>query len=169
MAYVLQGVVGGYGYRGASGLGDDSHKTALKNDKLRVQVAQGVPGAAEALAEAIRLQPAQAVWDLKAEAMRAAGKDQINSLPAIARPTAQRALESSIVRALGPRPEGRSAAFFAAQAAGGSSSSSSSGGSGFMDFLTGKTEIEIGGKKVSSTTLIVGALVIGGVGYALTR
>lgn len=165
MAYVLQGVVGGFGY---GGIGNDAKKTALKNDRLQIQVEQGVPGAKEALAEAIRLQPAQALWDLKAEAMRAAGMDQVNALPAIARPTAQRALESSIIRALGPRPEARPPAFFAAQASGGSSDGSSPG-SGFMDFLTGKSEVEIGGKKVSSTTLIVGALVIGGVAYALTR
>lgn len=165
MAYVLQGVVGGAGYRSAGGLGNDARKTNLKIAQLRTQVSQGVPGAREALAEALSLQPAQAVWDLKAEAMRVAGQDQINSLPSAARPTARAALESTIVHTIGPRPEGRPPSFFAAQASGGGGGSSSSGG-GIVDFLTGKQDVEIGGKHVSSTTLVVGALVIGGIIYA---
>lgn len=168
MAYVLQGVVGGRGY-GVFGLGSDAKKDQMNIARLRTQVANGQPGAQQALDEALRLQPAQNVWDLKAAALRAAGQDQINSLPQAARKTAQAALESTIVHTIGPRPEGHTPQYWAMQSSGGGSSGGGSSGGGFMDFLTGKSDIEIGGKKVSSTGLFVGALVIGGAIYALTK
>lgn len=181
MAYVMQGVVGGLGvsrheraaahyvYGVGGGLGDDSKKDALLIAKLKAQAARGDPGAEQALKEAIAMQPAQKAWDLNAMTMRAAAEPTIPKSPAAARNIALAALESSIKKALGPRPEPHSVEYWAAQVNphGGDSSTSSDGGA--LDFLTGKTDVEVGGTKVSSTTLLVGGLVLAGLAFALIR
>lgn len=92
------------GLSGYGGLGDDAKKDELKRSKLASQVTQGVPGAAEALAQANAVKPAQQAWDAAAAAMRAAAEPGIQALPALARPAARDALEKQILARLGPRP-----------------------------------------------------------------